>query len=70
LAEVRWFLVGKVSDKDSPIAHNRDALDENGACDSFNGQIDAMSNFHGEVLGLKQITNEKGSKQQSLSVVK
>ena len=26
----------------------------------FTGQIDAMSKFHGEVLGLKQIVNEKG----------
>jgi catechol 2,3-dioxygenase-like lactoylglutathione lyase family enzyme len=26
----------------------------------FTGQIDAMSKFYGEVLGLKQITNEKG----------
>lgn len=26
----------------------------------FTAQIDAMSRFYGEVLGLKQITNEKG----------
>ncbi len=26
----------------------------------FTGQIDAMSRFYGEVLGLKQVTNEKG----------
>jgi catechol 2,3-dioxygenase-like lactoylglutathione lyase family enzyme len=26
----------------------------------FTGQIDAMSKFYGEVLGLKQVTNEKG----------
>jgi catechol 2,3-dioxygenase-like lactoylglutathione lyase family enzyme len=26
----------------------------------FTGQIDAMSKFYGEVLGLEQITNEKG----------
>ena len=26
----------------------------------FTGQIDAMSKFYGEVLGLKQITSEKG----------
>ena len=26
----------------------------------FTGQIDEMSRFYGEVLGLKQITNEKG----------
>jgi catechol 2,3-dioxygenase-like lactoylglutathione lyase family enzyme len=26
----------------------------------FTGQLDAMSKFYGEVLGLKQITNEKG----------
>jgi catechol 2,3-dioxygenase-like lactoylglutathione lyase family enzyme len=26
----------------------------------FTAQIDAMSKFYGEVLGLKQITNEKG----------
>ena len=26
----------------------------------FTGQIDAMSEFYGKVLGLKQVTNEKG----------
>ena len=26
----------------------------------FTGQIDAMSRFYGEVLGLNQVTNEKG----------
>ena len=26
----------------------------------FTAQIDAMSKFYGEVLGLKQVTNEKG----------
>jgi catechol 2,3-dioxygenase-like lactoylglutathione lyase family enzyme len=26
----------------------------------FTGQIDAMSKFYGEVLGLSQVTNEKG----------
>ena len=26
----------------------------------FTGQMDAMSKFYGEVIGLKQITNEKG----------
>ena len=26
----------------------------------FTGQMDAMSNFYGEVLGLKQVTEEKG----------
>jgi len=26
----------------------------------FSGQIDAMSKFYGEVLGLKQVTNETG----------
>ena len=26
----------------------------------FTGQIDAMSDFYGKVLGLKQVTNEKG----------
>jgi len=26
----------------------------------FTGQIDNMSKFYGEVLGLKQVTNEKG----------
>src|ERR1043166_9733617 len=26
----------------------------------FTGQIDAMSKFYGEVIGLKQVTNEKG----------
>jgi catechol-2,3-dioxygenase len=26
----------------------------------FTGQIDEMSKFYGEVLGLKQVTNEKG----------
>src|SRR5882724_7379555 len=26
----------------------------------FTGQLDAMSAFYGEVLGLKQVTNEKG----------
>lgn len=26
----------------------------------FTGQIDAMSKFYGEVLGLQQVTNEKG----------
>jgi predicted enzyme related to lactoylglutathione lyase len=26
----------------------------------FTGQMDAMSNFYGEVLGLKQVTKEKG----------
>jgi catechol 2,3-dioxygenase-like lactoylglutathione lyase family enzyme len=26
----------------------------------FTGQIDAMSKFYGEVLGLNQVTNEKG----------
>jgi catechol 2,3-dioxygenase-like lactoylglutathione lyase family enzyme len=26
----------------------------------FTGQIDVMSKFYGEVLGLKQVTNEKG----------
>jgi len=26
----------------------------------FTGQIDAMSKFYGEVLGLEQVTNEKG----------
>ncbi len=26
----------------------------------FTGQIDAMSRYYGEVLGLKQVTNEKG----------
>ena len=26
----------------------------------FTGQIDKMSKFYGEVLGLKQVTNEKG----------
>jgi len=26
----------------------------------FSGQLDAMSKFYGEVLGLKQVTNEKG----------
>ena len=26
----------------------------------FTGQIDAMSRFYGEVLGLKQVTSEKG----------
>jgi catechol 2,3-dioxygenase-like lactoylglutathione lyase family enzyme len=27
----------------------------------FTGQIDAMSEFYGKVLGLKQVTNEKGA---------
>ena len=26
----------------------------------FTGQMDAMARFYGEVLGLKQVTNEKG----------
>jgi predicted enzyme related to lactoylglutathione lyase len=26
----------------------------------FTGQMDAMSSFYGQVLGLKQVTNEKG----------
>jgi catechol 2,3-dioxygenase-like lactoylglutathione lyase family enzyme len=26
----------------------------------FTGQMDAMSRFYGEVLGLKRVTNEKG----------
>ncbi len=26
----------------------------------FTGRMDAMSNYYGEVLGLKQVTNEKG----------
>jgi len=26
----------------------------------FTGQLDAMSEFYGQVLGLKQVTNEKG----------
>jgi predicted enzyme related to lactoylglutathione lyase len=29
----------------------------------FTGQIEAMSKFYGEVLGLKLITNEKGWKE-------
>jgi catechol 2,3-dioxygenase-like lactoylglutathione lyase family enzyme len=29
----------------------------------FTGQIDAMSKFYGEVLGLKQVTNEKGRRE-------
>ena len=29
----------------------------------FTGQMDAMSEFYGQVLGLKQITNEKGWKE-------
>jgi catechol-2,3-dioxygenase len=31
----------------------------------FTGQIDKMSRFYGEVLGLKQITNEKGWREFS-----
>ncbi|HYK34859.1 VOC family protein [Alloacidobacterium sp.] len=29
----------------------------------FTGQIDAMSKFYGQILGLKQVTNEKGWKE-------
>ena len=29
----------------------------------FTGRIDAMSTFYGEVLGLKQVTDEKGWKE-------
>ena len=29
----------------------------------FTGQIDVMSRFYGEVLGLKQVTDEKGWKE-------
>ena len=29
----------------------------------FTGQIERMSQFYGEVLGLKQVTNEKGWKE-------
>jgi catechol 2,3-dioxygenase-like lactoylglutathione lyase family enzyme len=29
----------------------------------FTGQMDAMSKFYGEVLGLKQVTSEKGWKE-------
>ncbi len=29
----------------------------------FTGRIDVMSTFYGEVLGLKQVTNEKGWKE-------
>lgn len=29
----------------------------------FTGQIDVMSRFYGETLGLKQVTNEKGWKE-------
>ena len=30
----------------------------------FTGQMDAMSNFYGEVLGLKQVTEEKGWREE------
>jgi catechol 2,3-dioxygenase-like lactoylglutathione lyase family enzyme len=36
------------------------SLDENGARDLFTGQIDRMSEFYREVLGLRQVTNEDG----------
>jgi catechol 2,3-dioxygenase-like lactoylglutathione lyase family enzyme len=36
----------------------------------FTGQIEAMSSFYGEVLGLKQVTDEKGWKEFSAGGVR
>jgi catechol 2,3-dioxygenase-like lactoylglutathione lyase family enzyme len=36
----------------------------------FTGRIDAMTRFYGEVLGLKQVTNEKGWREFSAGGVR
>lgn len=36
----------------------------------FTGQIEAMSRFYGEVLGLRQVTDEKGWKEFAAGAVR
>lgn len=36
----------------------------------FTGQMDAMTRFYGEVLGLRQVTDEKGWKEFAAGIVR